>query len=106
MNFRGGMGELVRQAGRVQRKVEKRREELKEETFEASAGNDKVTSVANGVPELAEIRIDKALLQEEDLEMVQDLVVAAANAALTKAREHIDSEIEQITGGLSIPGLG
>jgi DNA-binding protein YbaB len=62
--------------------------------------------VANGVPELAEIRIDKALLQEEDLEMVQDLVVAAANAALTKAREHVDSEIEQITGGLSIPGLG
>ena len=106
MNFRGGMGELVRQAGRVQRKVEMRREELKEDTFEASAGNDKVTAVANGIPELAEIRIDKALLQEEDLEMVQDLVVAAANAALTKARENVDEEIEKITGGLSIPGLG
>jgi DNA-binding protein YbaB len=65
-----------------------------------------VTAVANGIPELAEIRIDKALLQEEDLEMVQDLVVAAANAALTKAREHVDAEIEKITGGLSIPGLG
>ena len=50
MNFRGGMGELMRQAGRVQRKVEKRREELKAETFEASAGNDKVTAVANGIP--------------------------------------------------------
>jgi DNA-binding YbaB/EbfC family protein len=106
MNFRGGMGELMRQAGRVQRKVEKRREELKGETFEASAGNDKVTAVANGIPELAEIRIDKALLQEEDLDMVQDLVVAATNAALTKAREHIDAEIEKIKGGLSIPGLG
>ena len=46
------------------------------------------------------------VFQEEDLEMVQDLVVAAANAALTKAREYVDSEIEQITGGLSIPGLG
>ena len=106
MNFRGGMGELMRQAGRVQRKVEKRREEHKAETFEASAGNDKVTAVANGIPELAEIRIDQALLREEDLEMVQDLVVAAANAALTKAREHVDAEIEKITGGLSIPGLG
>lgn len=106
MNFRGGMGELMRQAGRVQRKVEKRREELKAETFEASAGNDKVTAVANGIPELVAIRIDKALLQEEDLEMVQDLVVAAANAALSKAREHVDAEIEKITGGLSIPGLG
>ncbi len=106
MNFRGGMGELMRQAGRIQRKVEQRREELKEETFEASAGNDKVTAVANGVPELTEVRIDPALLQEEDFEMVQDLVVAASNAALTKAREHVDAEIEKITGGLSIPGIG
>jgi DNA-binding YbaB/EbfC family protein len=106
MNFRGGMGELMRQAGRIQRKVEKRREELNAETFEASAGNDKVTAVANGIPELAEIRIDPELLQQEDLDMVQDLVVAAANAALTKAREHVDAEIEKITGGLSIPGIG
>lgn len=100
------MGELMRQAGRIQRKVEKRREELNVETFEASAGNDKVSAVANGVPELTEIRIDPELLQEEDMEMVQDLVVAAANAALTKAREHVDAEIEKITGGLSIPGIG
>ena len=106
MNFRGGMGELMRQAGRIQRKVEKRREELNLETFEASAGNDKVTAVANGIPELAEIRIDPELLRQEDMEMVQDLVVAAANAALTKAREHVDAEIEKITGGLSLPGIG
>lgn len=106
MNFRGGMGELMRQANRVQRKVEQRREELNSETFEASVGNDKVTAVANGVPELAEIRIDPSLLQEEDLEMAQDLIVAAANAALAKSREHVDAEIEKITGGLSIPGLG
>lgn len=106
MNFRGGMGELMRQANRVQRKVEERREELNTETFEASVGNDKVTAVANGVPELAEIRIDPSLLQEEGLEMAQDLIVAAANAALAKSREHVDAEIEKITGGLSIPGLG
>ncbi len=106
MNFRGGMGELMRQAGRIQRKVEKRREELSAETFEASAGNDKVSAVANGIPELTEVRIAPELLSEEDLEMVQDLVVAAANAALTKAREHVDAEIEKITGGLSLPGVG
>ena len=106
MSFRGGMGELMRQASRVQRKVEKRREELKEETFEASAGNDRVTAVAYGSPELVEVRIDEGLLQEEGLEMVQDLVVAASNAALAKAREHIDEEIDKITGGLSIPGIG
>ena len=56
--------------------------------------------------QLAEIRIDPELLQQEDMEMVQDLVVAAANAALTRAREHVDAEIEKITGGLSIPGVG
>jgi len=106
MKFSGGMGELMRQAGRVQRKVEKRREKLKGETFEATAGNGKVTAVANGIPELVEIRVDKALFEEEDLEMVQDLLVAAANAALTKAREHVEAEIEKITGGLTIPGLG
>ena len=100
------MGELMRQASRMQRQVEKRREELKEETFEASVGNDKVTAIANGTPELVEVRIDKSLLDEEGLEMVQDLIVAAANAALTKAREHLDEEIEKITGGLNIPGLG
>lgn len=105
MNFRGGMGELMRQASRMQRKVDKRREELKEETFEASVGNDKVIAIANGTPELVELRIDKGLLDEEELEMVQDLVVAAANAALMKAREHLDQEIDKITGGLSIPGL-
>ena len=106
MSFRGGMGELMRQAGRIQRKVERRREELNEEKFEASAGNDQVIAIANGIPELVEVRISPELLQQEDLEMVQDLVVAAANAALSKAKEHVDAEIEKITGGLTIPGIG
>jgi DNA-binding YbaB/EbfC family protein len=105
MKMRGGMGELMRQASRMQRKIEKRREELKEETFEASAGNEQVTAVANGGAELVDVRIDPALLQGEDLEMVQDLIVAASNAALTKAREHVEAEIEKISGGMSIPGI-
>ena len=104
--MRGGRGELRRQAGRIQRKGERRREELNEEKFEASAGNDQVIAIANGIPELVEVRISPELLQQEDLEMVQDLVVAAANAALSKAKEHVDAEIEKITGGLTIPGIG
>ena len=106
MKMRGGMGELMRQASRMQRKIEKRREELKTETFEASAGNEQVTAVASGGADLVGLRIDPALLQAEDLEMVQDLIVAATNAALTKAREHVEAEIEKISGGMSIPGLG
>ena len=103
--FRGGMGELMRQASRLQRKIEVRKEELKAEEVEASAGNDKVKVVANGARELVRVTIDPELLKSEDLEMVQDLVVAAANAALTKATEKVDAELEKVTGGLKIPGV-
>ena len=66
--FRGGMGELMRQASRMQRKIEARKEELKEETVDASAGNDKVKAVANGGGELVSVTIDPELLKEEELE--------------------------------------
>lgn len=105
MKFRGGMGELMRQANRMQRKVAKRKEELKDETVEATSGNDRVAAVVNGGGELVSVTIDPALLQEEDLSMVQDLVVAATNAALTKSREMVDAEVEKVTGGLKVPGM-
>ncbi|MCA9601703.1 MAG: YbaB/EbfC family nucleoid-associated protein [Polyangiales bacterium] len=105
MKFRGGMNELMRQASRLQRKVEQRREELKTETVEASAGNDQVKATANGAQELVRVQIDPALLKGEDLSMTEDLVVAACNAALTKSREMVDAELEKVTGGLKIPGL-
>ena len=105
MKFRGGMGELMRQASRMQRKIEKRREELKEEEFEVGAGEDRVKVTVNGGGDLVRVAIDPAALEEEGLEMVSDLVVAAANAALTKARERVDAEVEKVTGGLKIPGL-
>jgi len=106
MKFRGGMAELMRQASRMQRKIEARREELKAESYEATAGNDRVKVVVNGGAEVVSVAIDKGLLDEEGLEMVQDLVAAATNAALAKARESVDAELEKITGGLSLPGLG
>lgn len=106
MQFRGGMNELMRQASRLQRKIDKRKKELEDETVEASAGNDKVKAVANGRGDLVSLEIDPALLQEEGLEMLQDLAVAAANAALTRSREMVDAELEKVTGGLKIPGVG
>lgn len=104
--FRGGMGELMRQASRLQRKVEKRKEELKEETVEASAGNEQVKAVANGGGSIVSVQIDPALLTAEELGMVQDLVVAAVNAALVKSQQMVEAEIEKVTGGIKIPGLG
>jgi DNA-binding YbaB/EbfC family protein len=103
--FRGGMGELMRQASRLQRRIEVRKQELKAETVEASAGNDKVKAVANGARELVSLTIDPELLKSEDLGMVQDLVVAASNAALNKATEMVDAELEKVTNGLKIPGV-
>jgi len=105
MKFRGGMGELMRQASRLQRKLEKRKEELKTETTEASSGNDQVKVTVNGAGEMVKIEIVPELLEGEDLEMVQDLIVAATNAALTKSREMVDAELEKISGGLKIPGM-
>ncbi len=106
MKFRGGMAELMRQASRMQRKIERRREELKDQTFEAGAGNDVVKVTVNGAAELVNVEVDPKALEEEGLEMIQDLVVAATNAALKIAREHVDGELEKVTGGLKIPGLG
>ncbi|MEM9189460.1 MAG: YbaB/EbfC family nucleoid-associated protein [Myxococcota bacterium] len=103
--FRGGMGELMRQASRLQRKIEARKEELKEEQFDATSGNDQVKVVVNGAHDVVSVEINKELLENEDLEMVQDLVVAAVNAALTKSRESVDAELEKVSGGLKIPGL-
>jgi DNA-binding YbaB/EbfC family protein len=105
MKFRGGINELMRQASRIQRKVDKRKEELKEETMEATGGNGQVTVVVNGARELVSITIDPELLKSEDISMVQDLLVATGNAALAKASEFIESELDKVTGGLQIPGI-
>ena len=79
------------QPGPVKRWLEQRREELKEEEFEAGAGNDRVMAKANGGAELVSVTIDPELLSGEGIEMTQDLVVAACNAALEKARVHVEN---------------
>ena len=105
MQFRGGMSELMRQASRMQRKIEQRKEELTKDTVEASAGNDQVKVVANGGLELVSVSISPELLKAESLDMVQDLVVAASNAALKKAQEYVDAELEKVTKGIKMPGI-
>ena len=95
----------MRQASRLQRRVEQRKQELKTETVEASAGNDQVKVTVNGGGEVVSITLAPELLKQEDLAMVQDLIVAGTNAALKKSQEMIESEIEKVTGGVKIPGL-
>jgi DNA-binding YbaB/EbfC family protein len=105
MQFRGGLTEMMRQANRLQRKIEERKNELAAEVYEASAGNDQVQVKVNGKRELVSMTIAPGLLQSEDIAMVQDLIVAATNAALQKAQQSVEQELEKLTGGVKMPGM-
>ncbi|KXG76694.1 Nucleoid-associated protein [Fervidicola ferrireducens] len=106
-NF-GGMGninKLMKQVQKMQEEMAKLQEELKERTVEATAGGGAVRAVANGKKELVEIKIQPEAVDPEDVEMLEDLILAAVNEALQKAEEMVASEMEKLTGGLNIPGL-
>ena len=100
-----GFGNLVRQAQQLQAKMLKVQEEMATRTAEASAGGGMVSAVANGKQELVSIKVEKEVVNPDDVEMLQDLIVAAVNAALKKAQEMVAEEMKKLTGGISIPGL-
>ncbi|MBW2092201.1 MAG: YbaB/EbfC family nucleoid-associated protein [Deltaproteobacteria bacterium] len=99
------MGGLMKQAQKMQARILKIQEEMAEKTVEGTAGGGMVTVVANGQQEVISIKIEQEVVDPEDIEMLQDLVVAAVNDALKKAREMMAAEMQKITGGMSIPGL-
>lgn len=99
------MGNLMKQAQKLQNKMLKMQEELADKTVEASAGGGMVTAVANGRQQVLEIRIEPEVVDPEDVEMLQDLVLAAVNDALAKAQEMVSGEMSKLTGGMNIPGL-
>jgi DNA-binding YbaB/EbfC family protein len=100
-----GLGNIMRQAQQLQAKMLKVQEEMAARTVEASAGGGMVIAVANGRQELVSLRIEKEAVNPEDVEMLQDLVLAAVNAALKKAQEMVSEEMKKLTGGLNIPGF-
>ncbi|EFL52962.1 conserved hypothetical protein [Solidesulfovibrio fructosivorans JJ]] len=100
-----GMNELVRQAQVMQKKMAKLQEELQERTIEGSAGGGMVTAVVSGANELKSIAIDKTVVDPNDVEMLQDLVLAAVNDGLKKAKAMMEEEMGQLTGGIKMPGL-
>ncbi|MEF3169179.1 MAG: YbaB/EbfC family nucleoid-associated protein [Deltaproteobacteria bacterium] len=99
------MKEMMRQAQRLQAKMAKVQEEIATKRVEASVGGGMVRAVANGRPEIVSIAIEKEVIDPNDVEMLQDLVVAAVNEALQRAREMVEAEMSKVTGGLKIPGL-
>ena len=102
-----GFGNLMKEAQKLQAQLEALKEEVGKKKVEASAGGGMVVVEANGNQELVSIKIDREVVTPDDPQMLEDLVLAAANEALRKARELVASEMAQVTGGLGgkLPGL-
>lgn len=105
MALRGGISELMRQAHRMQTKLEAAKEEVKKETWSVEAGGGKIKISISGAREVTEVLIDKELVNPDDIETLQDMVISAVNAALTMADERIEAVTEEVTGGMKIPGM-
>ena len=96
---------FIRQANKLTEKIEQRKKELAEEMLEGKAGDGLVTAVANGVQEIKSIKIDPKAIDPSDPAMLEDLVTAAVNAALTQSKDHMQRELAKVSGGVKIPGI-
>jgi DNA-binding YbaB/EbfC family protein len=105
MQLRGGMNELVRQAARMQRKVEDTKKSIKDKEVSGTAAGDKVSVVVTCEGKLRSIHVAPELLAAEGIDLVLDAVVVAANAALETADKLVETEIAKVTGGVKIPGM-
>jgi nucleoid-associated protein EbfC len=99
------MKQLQKMQKELQERMSKVQDDLKTKTVDASSGGGMVTATANGNQELVGIKIKKEAIDEDDMEMLEDLVVAAVNLALEKAKELNQDEFSKLTGGIKIPGL-
>ena len=110
--FRGGpMGggmnmNMIKQAQKMQQDMMKMQEELESAEYSATAGGGVVTAVVSGKKELTTLTIDPEAVDPEDVEMLQDMVVAAVNEALRKAEASASENMAKLTGGLNLGGLG
>lgn len=101
----GGLGDIMKQAQELQERLGRIQEEAAARTVEATAGGGMVTATMTGKLELVGLRIDPEVMKSGDVEMLQDLVVAAVNQAIRNAQQMMAEEMKKVTGGLKIPGL-
>ena len=99
------MGNLMKQAQKFQTQMAKLQEELGDKTIEASVGGGMVRVVVNGRQELLSINIDPEVIDPDDVEMLQDLILAAVNDGLTRAKDMVNEEMGKLTKGLNIPNI-
>lgn len=96
---------LLKQAQKMQAKVSQMQAELADRRVEASAGGGMVTAVVNGRQELVALKLEREVVNPDDTEMLEDLILAAVNEAMTRAGELAAEEMRKITGGITLPGL-
>lgn len=99
----GNMNNMIRQAQKMQQDMMKAQEELESKTYEAAAGGGVVTAAVSGKKELVSVTIDPEAVDPDDVEMLQDLIVAAVNEALRRASDDAASQMSRLTGGLNLP---
>lgn len=102
----GMMNKMMKQAQEMQNKMAKLQEEMESKEFEGAAGGGMVKAVVNGSNSLISVKIDPEVVDPEDIELLEDLVVAAVNQAREKATEEMGDEMKRLTGGIPFPGLG
>jgi nucleoid-associated protein EbfC len=106
--MRGGMGNMqnmMKQMQKMQKKMSEAQEELGEEKIEGSAGGGMVTVIVSGHKEVIEVKINEEVVDPEDIDMLQDLVLAATNEALKKVDELTNQTMGQFTKGMNLPGM-
>ncbi len=102
---RGGIGNIMKQAQQMQRRMAELQEELANKQVEASSGGGMVTATVSGKQQLLGLKIEPTVVDPDDVEMLQDLVTAAVNEAIKQSQKMAEEEMSKITGGMSIPGL-
>lgn len=103
--FRGGMNELMRQAARLQRRIEQTKKEVGDKELVAGAVGDKVKATVTYAGKVSKIEIDPEFLKSEGIELALDGAVTAVNAGLEQAEKAMQTEIDKVTGGVKIPGV-
>lgn len=99
------LGNIMKQAQELQERLGQMQEQAAAQTVEASAGGGMVTAVVNGRLEVVSLRIDPEIFKSSDIDMLQDLVLAAINQGIRNAQAMVAEEMKKVTGGLKIPGL-
>lgn len=103
--MKGGMQQLLKQANQMQQKMKKLQEELAQKEYEGTSGGGAVKVVVKGESQILSVKLNKDVVQADDIEMLEDLIVTAANEALKTAKEASNAAMEKVSGGMNFPGL-